>query len=621
MSLGKVFNHENLGYEIELPEDTTTWTAEINKILFSSFPELANFPAKLVVDKFEPQKLYAKGSFVVDINGTKLVIPVMIKSKKLQPFDVAMMDEEWHYLNEEFIADLINGNLSLGEPMENKDSVDFYSQAIMNDVPYYSGNRNTRVITASVITPEDQKALAETYMNDKGIQKQAAENTAFANVISKVLKHTPRNYKAAFVTRDCMLNGHIYLTKHDGTRKKISTTFAEAKNFVKENLPEQYVDFIKTGSTEIVNDENAGSGSMSMDGMGSLLSKILSKVSNPGMHSVLNSNGAKPMLVIKIKKLMSGNDDLMGLTEGGMAHDVSDVEAAPSEEAEEPIMNSMEEAQPEEMKEGDEVLPQENGDFLEPITVHKVMEAPFGKAVIGETKADGDTFVGIILSKFRKDKVANNAGDILPKDGITHIFNGEPKFFKIATEHEDTFFANKKECLASMEVKTNKLKVYSRGRNNYAVKSASEVINCGSQALPYFLNSFGVGKRDIEDTIKVANESGVATVLTPIVKKASDIISNDTIAKIKNIGWLKIAAYMDSEESIDSALSLDYLDEGTVSEFYDQIPVYKKALSEMAKMMVSVRLGNSMVDEVTLKEAMESLSTLIHELTTYREDI
>ena len=63
------------------------------------------------------------------------------------------------------------------------------------------------------------------------------------------------------------------------------------------------------------------------------------------------------------------------------------------------------------------------------------------------------------------------------------------------------------------------------------------------------------------------------------------------------------------------------LDDETPAEFYEQLPVYKKALSSMAKLMASVRLGNEIVDAETLGNAMEALDNLIRELTVFREGI
>ncbi len=624
--LERVFTPDNLGYEIELPEDSATWTGEMNRILFSAFPEVSNFPVKLTLDRFEPQKLYAKGSYTVDIGGRILIIPVIVKSKKMQPLDIALVDGEWQYLTSDLISNLVNSNVSLGDPMNNKDSIDFYSQPILNDTPYYSGNRNTRVITASVISNEDKTKLAGLIATDKFYKNAAAKNASFNSVVSAVLKTPVREYKSAFVTRDSFLNSSIYITDANNKREKISTAFAEAKAFVKRHMPEQYVDFIKTGSAcalaNLDSDDSDSIPSIGMGGMSSILDKIFKKVSGPGMFNFLSDDASEghtaPVMVIKIKQ-MRGPGSLMGLGKGGLLHDVSDSEAVPSKMPGSDIISSLTSKSPDELISGEEIMPSDNGDFLEPITVERVVELPIGKAIIGKTKASGDPFIGIILSKFNKEKSANDCSGLLPTDAKPIYLSPSTVLYKVAMYHDKSLINSKREYLNKIAKQTEPLKISFRGGNTFAIKSASENILCESNALPYYLDSFGVRHSDIIKTAEEAKSNGQAVVFIPLKKCASAVLSKSLRNKISKVNWVKTATYLDSEESVDSALSLEYLKDDTAAEFYEQIPVYKKALSSMAKLMASVRLGNDVVDEEVLSNAMEAMDALIQELTVFRE--
>jgi len=624
--LERIFTPDNLGYEIELPEDSATWTGEMNRILFSAFPELANFPIKLTLDRFEPQKLYAKGSYSVDIGGRVLVIPVIVKSKKMQPLDIALVDGEWQYLTSDLISNLVNSNVSLGDPMNNKDSIDFYSQPILDNTPYYSGNRNTRVITASVISDEGKTKLAELIATDKFYKNAAAKNSSFNAVVSNILKTPVRKYKSAFVTRDSFLNSSIYVTDTNNKREKISAAFSEAKAFVKRHMPEQYVNFIKTGSAcalaNLDSDDSNDIPSIGMGGMGSVLDKLFKKVSGPGMFNFLSDGDSDgqtaPVMVIKIKQ-MRGPGALMGLGKGGLLHDVENAEAVPSKMPASDIISSLTSKAPDELLPGEEIMPSSDAGYLEPITVERVIELPIGKAIIGKTKASGDAFIGVILNKFNKEKAANDCTALLPSDAKPLYLSPNTILYKVATIHGTNLITSKREYLSKIAKQTEPLKIIFRGGNTFAIKSASENILCDSNALPYYLDSFGVRSSDIIKTAEEAKSNGQAIVFIPLRKRASAVLSKSLRNKIAKVNWVKTATYLDSEESVDSALSLEYLKDDTATEFYEQIPVYKKALSNMAKLMASVRLGNDVVDEEILSNAMEAMDALIRELTVFRE--
>jgi len=619
--LERAFVNDNVGYEIELPEDTSVWTGEINKILFSTYPELASFPIKLIIDKFEPQKLYAKGSFVVDASGSSLVIPVLIKNKKLQPFDIALLNGKWRYMSNKLITDLINGRLDLGVAMNNKDSIDFYAAGLSNNVPNNTGTRNFREITASVISPDQREELARRITTDSCIKSACVSNQNLAATLTSILSKQPSRYKSAFISRDGFLHGHIYLTKKNGDREKLATSFAEAKSFVKKYMPDKYVDFIKTGSLSILGDDSEDS--MLMPGISGILNKIMKKVSNPGMFSFMHGEGFSPVMVIKIKSVGSGGGGkgmlgkLLGLSHGGMMHDVDDdTEAVPMKGDCSSILSSFDKKSPDDLIPDDDILINNSGEYLEPITVHKTMDMPIGKVIIGETKQGGDAFVGVILSKLDRSKTASDAG--LP-EGNRVILSPNAVFYKVAEPLEDKFLTSKRACLSELTRNAQLLTVINRDENTVAIKCAKENIICPKNTIEYQLNSFGIKKADIADAIPMLEADGKVDFIIPLRNKVK--ISSALKAKISKIDWLKVASIMPTEETIDSALALDYLDDNTTGSFYKAVPVYRNALAEMAKLMAGVRLGNNLVSEETLKTAMATLDDLITELTAYREGI
>lgn len=630
--LDRLFEHDDLNYEIELPEDPATWTEQMNSLLFTKFPELVNFPAKLMLDKFEPQKLYAKGSYLLDINGSIVKIPVIVKSKKLQPMDTALVNDKWEYLTPKLIGDLVNGNPALGEPISNQDAVDFYSQPIQNQAPYGQHERDFRHVTASVISKAGKAKLAKAVLSDGAIKQACVNNAAFHNVIKAVLSDNAsdkQRIKSAYITSSEYTGGRLLITRQDGRREKLSMSHADTQDFVRSNFSQDdYTTLIKTGSLSFLSDDGGSFGMSGPQGIGGLLKKLMRKISGPGMFSMMGPGGNKPVLVIKIKRTakpfsLNGKQlsedffggDLIGLSEGGEMHELNNAEALPCDSGPESIIDSLSSVSADGLAEQDEVIPSSNGELLEPITVSRVVELPIGKAVIGETKQSRDVFVGLILNKLENIKTAQSYEALLPKGAAPVILSKNTEFIKVASAKPGQFY-DLKDCVAAACVGTDMAEIRKLHDNSIAIKTASETITCPEVHAAYYLNSLGLSK---SETVKIAKQlKSVNKAFIAMPKVASVKLSKALKTKLKDTSWLKIATFMESEESVDSALALDYLDDETMSEFYDKVPEYKNTLSELAKLLVSVRLGNDMATETVVKAAIESLSDLINELTENR---
>lgn len=100
---------EKLGSEVTLPEDPNTWPNEILQELFKQVPYIADFEPHVVMDRVDAERGYAFGHIEV-INKTEMQrgvnpsdmasagirqarVPVIVKDRKLQPFDVVVTEE------------------------------------------------------------------------------------------------------------------------------------------------------------------------------------------------------------------------------------------------------------------------------------------------------------------------------------------------------------------------------------------------------------------------------------------------------------------------------------------------------------------------------------------------
>ena len=88
---------------------------------------------------------------------------------------------------------------------------------------------------------------------------------------------------------------------------------------------------------------------------------------------------------------------------------------------------------------------------------------------------------------------------------------------------------------------------------------------------------------------------------------------NELVDKIK-IDTVKIAAFIQDEETVDSVLSLNFVNPENLKLFMDYIPAFEDSVSNLASMLVASRLGMKEVDEDSTKQAMEVLDGVLNSL-------
>jgi len=75
--------------------------------------------------------------------------------------------------------------------------------------------------------------------------------------------------------------------------------------------------------------------------------------------------------------------------------------------------------------------------------------------------------------------------------------------------------------------------------------------------------------------------------------------------------WVKLAAWMPSPDSIDAILSLNFLNKNTIKEFIDLLPSFEECANELARLLLSVRMGMRDMDPTPISEAISALSKVI----------
>ncbi len=100
---------------------------------------------------------------------------------------------------------------------------------------------------------------------------------------------------------------------------------------------------------------------------------------------------------------------------------------------------------------------------------------------------------------------------------------------------------------------------------------------------------------------------------------------NEKLANATNVvddsllDMIKHAAVLTDDLTVDSVLSLRFLNKKNATEFFEAIPRYEEVIMGLARLLMSVRLGLASVPEEAVKEAMENLTIVtakLHELQT-----
>lgn len=626
-----IFSPDNLlNSEIELPEDSAVWSQKISETIFSVHPYLANFPSTLNIDKFEPIKLYAKGTYVFKINNTEVIFPVIIQAKRLQPFDVALIDGSWHPVSEDLISRLAMTS-QLGQGTENISDFNTQSSPIGGTrVPYETVTalnpgvefaNGGRYITASAISKQAKEDLQKRIDTDTKLAQALNNNPTAREVFKKALstKETTSNIKAAAVVRKDMETATVFIKAASGKvlseNKKISTL----KPFINKIAGENgYTNFIKEGFAS----SSCGNHGMSdrvldmisdntMD-LKTIIPKILEKITSSGSPAkgmLIDGGGnTAPSVIIKIKKISKipgmGEHHLGGLMGGGLFKSIKDSVLGLNPFEEDAALDDVpfETSKIEELKDTDTVLPMlSESEGVEPIRVVKVMDTPTAKVIIGKGAESGHDFTGVLLKPV-SDKAAN-AEDMIPTKNRM-ILPPTTKFIKVSMAKGFPKSTGEYQYImkSAMAKVTTPVELRKVGKHEYFLDEERHI---GTGTVKAALAMSGISAEAAGEYIKQANKFKRVTVYTPKSMK----VASGLISKIKDAAdWIKLASIIrDSEESVDSVLSLGLLDNDSSEDKERLVPLLEQTMSQLSKLLVSARLGMPDLDQAEIITAIQAL--------------
>ena len=167
------------------------------------------------------------------------------------------------------------------------------------------------------------------------------------------------------------------------------------------------------------------------------------------------------------------------------------------------------------------------------------------------------------------------------------------------------------------------------GQNFSFAGTGSDYLEGGSSNVPrgrakFHLMSLGMSSSDAESTLnKVSIEakvtlSNLQPLLTSREKEASvrEEVIRPVLKALPSLktDLIKEAAFLGDSETIDSVLSLNFINMENLKTFIGFVPKLKEASSKTAQLLIAARLGFGSVPEEAAKKAMDNLERVIFNL-------
>lgn len=263
-----------------------------------------------------------------------------------------------------------------------------------------------------------------------------------------------------------------------------------------------------------------------------------------------------------------------------------------------------------------------------PVTIKSISEDGMGKLI---TVVD---MHGVTLRlKFCRDKYER----IVPplEDGGSYVmpegFNWYPMegFKEISNSPVD--YAVK----IAYQLSGNSITIQSNGYGEYGVKGLNKYAEeCGwdpsqlkGYQLKFLLGSLGSTNEKTAQFIKKANQSvkadvhGLKSVPTKREKVSAAIPQAQKLFKVASglkCNLIKEASFMDNSQTIDTLLSLNFINPENITKFVGKLSQLKSTISSLASLIIASRLGMREIPEEAASTAMHRLMDVVSGLEALR---
>lgn len=225
--------------------------------------------------------------------------------------------------------------------------------------------------------------------------------------------------------------------------------------------------------------------------------------------------------------------------------------------------------------------------------------------------------------------------NLVPTDNITKISKIGPNSYAIPVDLKVIHLGQPVTCASdpSAYVKVaevDRVEIISDGqafsfRGNPTIDKlgSAQTEFLGKDAALFLATSFGVEPGYASRLLKQAERSGSVTIkgVRPIVPEAEKISEamvqvQPIIDKLSTIRvmLLKEAAMLPGEDTVDKVLSLNFITPENVSVFTKNVPVFQATATELAKLLIGIRIGLEGVPEAAVQRSMQSIQGVIEAL-------
>lgn len=172
-----------------------------------------------------------------------------------------------------------------------------------------------------------------------------------------------------------------------------------------------------------------------------------------------------------------------------------------------------------------------------------------------------------------------------------------------------------------------------RGADKYASACEWDQSYLEPYQVKFILSSLGVGQDKIAEAIKTANRSGkcdlhhvrrpptksekiaaAVPTATKMFKIANDLKTN----LIKEASFIKMSNPIQGAQTVDTLLSLNFINPENVAKFVGNIPSLKGTISRLASLLIASRLGIEEIPEQAVSTSIGRLIDVINGLETLR---
>jgi len=572
-----------------LSQDATKWTKEILDEFFTEFPFFMSQNIDLQYKKKDEEKGYAVATIAVG----DLAVPVIVSNFSLSPFDIVYTNGITLPLTEETLGSLFNSNTAFKQvvaPDRADSSLGLLFQRPLVDLQPntpFGKEASVSVIDriSDTITKEHKKELLEKLSSDKSIIA-GFELNGTIDVLAKIANIIPKpeNYFKDSLSKVLPRDIHI-LEKRGRFKWELKEGNSGIYDPVVTKLDNnQAEDLINSSDFDVI--ESAGQ---------EIEKKAEFKHKKGAAFEI---EGLKEKLIIM---------NVEGIRKYAYANDIK---TSTPEHCGNTFNGEM---------------PQLN-DYGVWISNNKASK-PF--EIVGITKSAQHYEIKAFDGMSSKSFIPIRSVDtVTPHETFdnTYYVPAAYKFVKIGESVEIEKAGKYHEKVSTNYYTKDDVGLYSlQGPvfEKYATEAGVDVTSMNSSEAMWAALQCLASRSEVEKMGHVptnVHKPFESDLKSPVsLEKASELLSKEYkthSATIKNLAQnlVKEASTLSDPNSVDAILALNMITKENILEFVYELPTFEQVLSNLAKLLLTVRLGLSTVPEAAVERSMKGLSTVVEML-------